>query len=162
MEIRKTVKNDIDAVMKIYKDARSFMVKTGNPNQWTNYPTLDNILSDIENGYGYVVCEGEEIVGVFHFRIGIDPTYLIIENGEWKNDLPYGVIHRIAVKYHARGIADFIYNYCFNMKQNLKIDTHKDNIPMQRSLTKNGFEYCGIIHIESGDERVAYQKTSGK
>jgi hypothetical protein len=29
---------------------------------------------------------------------------------------------------------------------------------MQRSLEKNGFARCGIIHLASGDERIAYQK----
>jgi hypothetical protein len=29
---------------------------------------------------------------------------------------------------------------------------------MRRMLEKNGFVYCGIIYLESGDERVAYEK----
>lgn len=160
MEIRKITKEDIDDVMKIYEDARTFMVNAGNPNQWVGHPKLEHILSDLVTGCGYVVCENDEIIGAFHFKLGTDPTYLVIEEGEWKNDLPYAVIHRIAVKYHGHGIADFIYNYCFNIRQNLRIDTHKDNIPMQKSLLKNGFEYCGIIHIASGDERLAYQKAA--
>ena len=28
----------------------------------------------------------------------------------------------------------------------------------ERSLVKNGFKYCGIIHLLNGDERLAYQK----
>ena len=107
---------------------------------------------------GYVVEENNEIIGAFFFKIGIDPTYVNIHDGEWINDNEYGVIHRIAVKYHGRGIADYIYKQCFKQIQNLKIDTHRDNIPMQKSLTKNGFKRCGIIYLESGDERIAYQK----
>ena len=51
-----------------------------------------------------------------------------------------------------------IYSYCFDIVKSLRIDTHRQNIPMQNSLVKNGFRYCGIIYLESGDERIAYQK----
>ena len=29
---------------------------------------------------------------------------------------------------------------------------------MQYNLLKHGFTYCGIIYLQSGDERLAYQK----
>ena len=80
-------------------------------------------------------------------------------DGEWKNSAPYGAIHRIAVKYHGRGIVDFCFRECFLRFPNLKIDTHRDNIPMQKCLKRAGFEYCGIIYLANGDERLAYQKT---
>ena len=155
---RKTRLADVDAAVEIYRVAREFMHSSGNPNQWVGRPGREDILGDIANGCSYVCVDGEEIVGVFFFRLGVDKTYLEIEGGEWINDEPYGTIHRIAVKHRGRGIADFIYNYAFNIRQNIRIDTHRDNLPMQRSLAKNGFCYCGIIHIESGEERLAYQK----
>ena len=68
------------------------------------------------------------------------------------------MIHRIAVKYHGRGIADFCFNECFKQFPIIRIDTHEDNIPMQRCLSKNGFEYCGIIYLANGSKRLAYQK----
>ena len=40
----------------------------------------------------------------------------------------------------------------------LRIDTHRGNAVMRRMLEKNGFKYCGIIHLEDGDERLAFQK----
>lgn len=158
MYIRKTADADIDSAVEIYSLAREFMRTTGNPNQWVGRPDRDDVIKDIADGNGYVCVENDEVVGVFFFRIGVDKTYLKIENGEWLSDAPYAVIHRIAVKYHGRGIADFIYNEVFKMWQNVRIDTHRDNIPMQKSLTKNGFRYCGIIHLENGEERLAYQK----
>ena len=63
------------------------------------------------------------------------------------------------MKYQGRGIASKIYDYCYGIINNLRIDTHKDNLPMQHSLEKNGFSHRGIIYILSGDERIAYQKT---
>ena len=160
MKVRRTNLADVEAVVEIYENARRFMKKCGNENQWVGRPDRSDVLRDIEDGNGYVVeADGGEIVGAFFFSLSEDPTYKIIYGGEWKSDAPYGVIHRIAAKYHGRGIADFIYNHCFNLRQNLRIDTHRDNTPMQKSLSKNGFEYCGIIHLENGDERLAFQKT---
>ena len=159
MIIRKTSYSDIDDVMEIYALARAFMRDAGNATQWNNgYPARQTIESDIEEGNGYVVEENGEIICAFFFRVGVDPTYVKIYGGEWLNDKEYGVIHRIAVKYQGRGLVSFVYNYCFNIINNLKIDTHRDNLPMQKSLTKNGFRYCGVIYLESGDERIAYQK----
>lgn len=44
--------------------------------------------------------------------------------------------------------------------QSLRADTHADNKIMQHLLEKNGFARCGIIHVEDGTPRVAYQKLS--
>ena len=161
MFIRPATYADISDAAKIYDDARSFMRESGNPTQWEGkYPGQNDIEEGIEMGTSYVCEDSGEVVATFHFEpLADDPTYRKIFDGCWKNDEPYGVIHRIAVKYHGRGIADFCYAECYKICQNLKIDTHKDNIPMQRSLRKNGFEYCGIIYVNDGTPRAAFQKT---
>ena len=41
--------------------------------------------------------------------------------------------------------------------RNLRIDTHNDNLTMQHIVAKAGFSYCGIIRLEDGDPRLAYQ-----
>lgn len=159
MRIRKTELCDLDEVMKIYADARQFMRECGNGNQWgKTHPSRELIISDIECGDGYVVEDKGEIVGAFFFKIGDDPTYKTIYGDEWIEEGEYGVIHRIAVKYHGRGIVGFVYDHCFKLISSLRIDTHRDNIPMQRSLEKAGFKYCGVILIANGDERIAFQK----
>ena len=42
-------------------------------------------------------------------------------------------------------------------EHNLRIDTHRDNHIMQHCIRKAGFQYCGIIYLANGDERLAYQ-----
>ena len=160
MFIRKAEIKDINAAAEIYSDARRFMKEQGNPDQWKGeYPNGDDVLWGIENGTSYVCEDDGEVVATFHFEMNADdPTYHKIYDGEWKSDEPYAVIHRIAVKYHGRGIIDFCFNECFKLFPNIRIDTHRDNIPMQKCLSRHGFEYCGIIHLLSGDERLAYQK----
>jgi len=48
--------------------------------------------------------------------------------------------------------------YLDGITDNIRIDTHKDNHIMQHNLAKYGFQYCGIIYIASGAERLAYQR----
>ena len=160
MFIRKASENDLATIMEVYAIAREYMKITGNPDQWkNNYPTKEDVLSDIGEGACHVLVDGEEIVAVFYFKIGDDADYKKIYGGEWKNALPYAVMHRVAVKYQGRGLVKICFDECYAKHPNLKIDTHKDNTPMQKALEKNGFEYCGRIYIKSGEERLAYHKS---
>ena len=160
MEIRHTTLEEIDAVMDIYDKARLFMRKNGNLNQWVNgYPGLELIRNDIINRNSYVCLDRGRIVGVFTFIQGIEPSYLQIYNGSWLNDEPYGVVHRIASTNSVKGVATFCLNWCLDKCKNIRIDTHRDNVVMQNLLSKNNFTPCGIIYLEDGSERLAYQKT---
>ena len=159
MKIRHAKLCELPALLEIYDNARLYMRENGNPTQWNNgYPNEEVLRDDIERDRLYVCEENGEILGVFCYFEGTDPTYTKIYDGEWLDEKHVGVMHRIAVALHRRGVASFCYDYCFNISKNIRIDTHRDNIPMQRSLVKNGFKYCGIIHLLNGDERLAYQK----
>ncbi len=52
------------------------------------------------------------IHGVFAFIIGEDPTYRIIENGEWKSDTLYGTIHRLASTGYTKNVFHEVMNFC--------------------------------------------------
>lgn len=150
---------DIDEIMNIYASAREFMRASGNPNQWGDgYPSRELIKADIESGLSYIVEDEGEIIACFFFKVGEDPTYVRIYEGEWIEGGEYGVIHRIAVKYNGRGIIARVFEFCSEISRSIRIDTHRDNIPMQRALEKNGFTRCGIIYLPSRDERIAYQR----
>lgn len=160
MHIRKAQMEDLVPITRIYEQAREYMCQQGNPNQWTaGHPNRQTVEQDILRGESYLCVEDGEILGVFVFFMHPDPTYAKIYNGQWLNDAPYGVIHRIAVHVHRRGVASFCFDYALSQCGNLRIDTHHDNTPMRRSLEKNGFTPCGIIYTQSGGERIAYQKT---
>ena len=161
MILRHALPTDTEAADEIYRAAKKFMIENGNPDQWSgDYPSGEDQLLGIERGVSYVVEDGGEVVAAFLFDVGEDPTYKEIFEGEWLNDAPYAFIHRIAVKYHGRGIIDFCFSECFKKFPNIKIDTHEDNIPMQKALERAGFKRCGIIYLPWGDARVAYQKAA--
>lgn len=161
MEIRKAKPSDLPALMLVYNGARKYMRESGNLVQWTKgYPGEAVILNDIQNGNSYVCMDEGRIAGVFSLIFGEDPTYMKIYAGQWQNDRPYGTVHRIAVQSHNKGVASYCLDWCFNKCGNVKIDTHRDNLPMQKLLLKNGFIYCGIIYLPDGSERLAYQKAA--
>ena len=159
MEIRLTTRNDLDEVMEIYKKARSFMRAHENPTQWLGgKPTREQIEHDIENKQSFVCTHEGRIAGVLCFFIGTDPTYAIIENGNWISSDIYAVVHRIASSGEFKGTGTFMMEWAFSRHSNIRIDTHEDNYVMQNMLKKLGYTYCGIIHLENGDPRLAYQK----
>lgn len=156
--IRLANKEDLPEIMKVYKKAREFMRKNGNPTQWKGgYPYEDVLVADIEQKRLYVLCEDGDIFGAFAFLAGPDPTYLKIYEGEWRSDEPYFVLHRIASDGRRRGFFKTCSDYCKERCSHLRIDTHHDNIVMQNAVERQGFKKCGIIYLESGDPRIAYE-----
>lgn len=159
MEIRNTQLADIPALLAIYDSARGFMRRQGNMNQWTmGYPGPDIIEEDIQRGVNYVCLIYGKIAGVFSLIGGEDPTYVHIDNGQWLNNKPYWTIHRLASGSRQYGVGAYCLDWSVQKYGNIKIDTHRDNKPMQALLNKTGFIYCGIIHLPDGSERLAYQK----
>ena len=161
MEIRLTTRDDLDQVMEIYKNARAFMRAHGNPTQWSGgWPAREQIEYDIENQQSFVCIHDGKITGVMCFFIGTDPTYIKIDDGNWISNDTYAVVHRIASSGEFRGTGTFMMEWAFNRHPNVRVDTHEDNYVMQNMLTKLGYTYCGIIHLDNGDPRLAYQKTA--
>lgn len=159
MKIRKACLNDMENILKIYEAAREYMRQNGNPDQWgKNKPPRELLENDIQKGELYVgQFPDGKIHFVFAFILGDDPTYSYIENGDWISDLPYGTIHRIASDGKVSGVVKTAVDYCSNIISNIRIDTHKNNKTMQHVLDKLGFVKCGIIYIDDGTPRIAYQ-----
>lgn len=160
IKIRKGENTDIEAIMSCYDIAKQYMRKSGNLTQWINgYPSRELIIEDINRGINYVgQDEDNDIVMVFAFIIGNDPTYNIIENGEWLDESPYGTIHRLASTGKYRGILKICIDYCLSYINNIRLDTHADNLTMQKSTERLGFKKCGIIYCQDSTPRIAYQK----
>ncbi len=156
--IRLAHKEDIDTLLEIYTSARKYMRENGNPTQWPDtYPDFEVLSEDIEKKELYVFEKDGRVHAVFAFILGNDPTYDIIEDGDWLSEAPYGTIHRIASDGTIKGIFDECINYCKNTINHLRIDTHSDNKTMQYLIKKNGFEYCGIIYTDNGSPRLAFE-----
>lgn len=159
MEIRLATKQDIPAMRKIFDHGREVQLKTGNLHQWEEgYPADELMLEDIKQNAAHVCLVDGEIVSVFSLFTEPDPTYEKID-GAWLNDESYVTIHRIASNGKVKGIGRSCIQWVQEKFDQIRIDTHKDNKPMKYILKILGFKYCGVIYLENGDPRDAYQYT---
>ena len=147
-----------DAYVALYVNARRFMAENGNVEQWRDKDFAREVDSDLEDG---VLYEGRndagKLLGVFAFLPGPDPTYATIE-GAWLDTSPYRVLHRVASSFAEPGFIARVTEWAAAVCPHLRIDTHRDNLPMQRALTAAGFSARGIIHLSNGDPRIAFER----
>ena len=165
MVIRPATPFDLPALRPVFEAAKAIMRADGNLEQWSapGFPPEDLLLRDIDRGGGYVIesviSSGVEksIVGYFALLPSPEPTYDVID-GAWLTDEPYGVIHRMASYPDVHGIFSTVIDYAVTRYAHLRIDTHRDNHIMQHLIGKHGFTYCGIIWLQDGTERLAYER----
>ena len=167
MEFTKAKRKDLPPIMKIIGEAQAFLA-SHKIDQWQNgYPNKDTILEDLINNESYIVTTNDStLIATAMFSTKKEPTYKSIE-GKWvtKVNAKYGVIHRMAItnKSRNKGVARFIFEQCEQqlLQQNIysmRIDTHQDNLAMQGLLKKLKYLYCGVIYLDNGDKRLAYEK----
>lgn len=158
--IRKAEPKDLPIILSLIQHGREKMIASGNFHQWSNgSPTQAQIETDIAQGNSYLIeNKGKTPIATFAFILGEDPTYQHIDGKGWINNKSYGTIHRIASLPNTHGILRKAVEYCFEKIDNLRIDTHEDNLLMRKAVEKMGFTYCGIIYLENGNPRMAYQK----
>lgn len=150
---------DLPRILEIYDIAKAYMRANGNPNQWNGaYPDPETLRTDIEKQRLYVYKKDGRIHGVFMLLLEEEPTYAYIEDGSWREERPYGTIHRLAGDGEVKGLFAKCVAFCEKKVKYLRADTHFDNHTMQHLLEKNGFERRGIIYLKNGDPRIAYQK----
>ena len=159
LKVRASSLSDVDKIDNIFNIARNYMKSYGNSSQWAGvYPSGLDVVNDIKNNNAYsVVDEDNEVVAYFAFIVGEEKTYNYIEDGKWSNEKEYGTIHRIASNNKVSGVFDVALDYCLSRVDNVRIDTHKDNVVMRHVIEKHMFNYCGIIYVEDGSPRLAYQ-----
>lgn len=165
MDFRIAEMEDIKGIMKIVKKAQNYLKEQGIDQWQNNYPNEDVIQNDIANNEFYVLIEDNNIVGIAALSFKGENTYEKIYEGKWITDNDYGVIHRMAVDMdkNRRGFGSNIIReiekVCISRDiRSIKIDTHRKNKSMRSLLEKNGFNYCGIIYLKDGNERIAFEK----
>lgn len=165
MEFRRAVESDANSIMDIIGQAQYYFKEHGIDQWQNNYPNFDTVKNDINNKNAYVLLKDSIVVGTAAIIFDGEKNYKSIYNGKWISNGEYAAIHRIAVDTSNKGlglgsvILKNAEEICLGMDiHSIRVDTHKENIPMQRLLYKNGFKYCGIIYIEDSSERMAFEK----
>ncbi len=156
--ILKATKEHLPQILDIYRTAREYMRTHGNPTQWgDNYPGEALVLSDIQNGNLYALTADDgHICACFGIFAGDDPTYAKID-GAWGDSSPYAAVHRVASDGSRRGVFREIFEYVSAKHSHIRIDTHENNITMQKAILSCGFAHCGTIYVADGSPRLAYE-----
>ncbi len=160
---RKATLSEINPIWDILQQAIIRRKKDGS-NQWQDgYPNLEVVKKDIEKESGYVLTEGETIVGYIAVLINDEPAYEKIE-GEWLTNNDFVLFHRVAISedYLGKGLAKMMINHIedFAVENNIKsikADTNFDNDAMLNIFEKIGYKYCGQVYLR-GNPRRAFEK----
>ena len=165
LSFRKATPADFDAIWEILLMAKAQM-KRLNSTQWSeDYPSRELIEADIESGEAYLLCEPSGIIAYGVVSAKEEPAYNQIKD-KWSNDLPYIVVHRMAVsdRYKKQGMARRFMEQAEQVARsrgisNFRVDTKYDNLYMQQLLKKTGFRYVGEVIYREDQFRDAFEKT---
>lgn len=155
--------SETSSIWEILQQAILRRKKEGSDQWQDGYPNPDVVQNDLEKGFGYVLTQGETILGYCAAIINDEPEYAKIQ-GKWLTDNDFVVIHRIAItesnlgkgltKIILQHIEDFAIN---NSIFSIKVDTNFDNFAMLKILEKSGYIYCGEVYFR-GSPRKAFEK----
>lgn len=163
--LRLASEGDLPQILSIVAEAQAFLKAQG-IDQWQDgYPQASVIRQDMASASGYVLEQAGDIIGIVTVQLSEELSYRAIHQGSWTTTEPYACIHRIAVSSRARGkgAADALMRGAEAIIRarglsSVRIDTHRQNIVMQRMLQRNGYAACGVIYLADGAERIALEK----
>lgn len=160
---RKAAEADAGRIWLIIRQAKEQMKQLGSKQWQDGYPMLETINEDITLGNGYVLCQEGTVIAYGAVIFTGEPAYDDIV-GNWMDDAPYVVVHRLAVGNEAkqRGIASYFMQQveelsCRNGVFRFRVDTNFDNMYMHQMLDRLDFSYCGEVRYRKG-WREAFEK----
>jgi RimJ/RimL family protein N-acetyltransferase len=166
MRVRPAKENDFEDIMSCVKRVKKEYFEAKGIPQWQgDYPGEKIFLEDFRAGRLFVMYMGECLIGFASIGFEADPCYEKVENGAWKKDCNYAVVHRFAINpdWQGMGMGETLMNLADKLCEmknigDIRADTHEQNEAMQKLLEKCGFEKIGVIHLEDGAPRLAYEK----
>ncbi len=166
MEFRKTRPADVERVMELIDGAKLYFRQHNVPQWQDGYPNEVTVRADMAAGNSYVLLtDSGRVAGTMALVPGPEPSYQKIFGGAWLTQGPYAVLHRLAVdgKLKQRGYASALLREAERIAAqagavSVRVDTHEINMPMQRLMRKNEYQFCGTIHLADGAPRFAFEK----
>ncbi|MFB2118368.1 N-acetyltransferase family protein [Parapedobacter sp. 2B3] len=160
---RKAQLSELPQIWEIIQQAIARRKAAGSEQWQDGYPNPEVLRSDIAKGAGFVLAEGETVVGYCAVTINDEPAYTTID-GKWLTDGDFVVFHRIAVAHSQTGkglakkIMEHIETFATdNHIRSIKADTNFDNPAMLRTFESMGYTYCGEVLLR-GKPRKAFEK----
>lgn len=159
--------SEIPAIWTILQKAILRRKEDGSEQWQDGYPNPTVIQKDIDKEAGFVLKDGETVIGYTALLINDEPEYKNII-GQWLSNDDFVVFHRVALSedYLGKGLAKKILEYIeeFALNNNIysiKADTNFDNAAMLKILENSGYNYCGKVYFR-GSERNAFEKVLTK
>lgn len=164
IEFRKATPNDVEEAWTVLDKARHFMLAHGRK-QWTaEYPSRQNVVSDVMGGHAYILIVDGEIAAYAMLAVNGEPEYAHFQ-GTWLSEQDYVVIHRLAVSpnHRGKGLAKRFFQEVEQLAvshniHSIKVDTNFDNVEMLDLLPRLGYTYCGEVHYGPKGDRMAFEK----
>ena len=164
-EPRRAVPEDMDALLDILEQAKAYLRESG-VDQWQEgYP------NDMEAGRGWIFeCEGRP-AGYECISMSPEECYRDIDGAWLTEGENYAVIHRAmaAADFRHTKLASEMFSLAEDLaagmgRQSVRVDTHRDNMAMNRLCEKLGYTFCGVVDLSSVDpahdsKRNGYEKT---
>jgi N-acetylglutamate synthase-like GNAT family acetyltransferase len=166
ISFRKAEDRDMERIYQIILQAREQM-RLMNSRQWQDgYPAVENITSDIANGYGCVLSKEDIVIAYAAVIFDGEAAYNDL-CGKWLTDFPYVVVHRLAVadEMKNKGVATYFMQEIEKLSRgkgirSFRVDTAFENVFMQKLLSALDFTFCGQVYY-NGNPRRAYEKIIG-
>lgn len=150
--LRLTQNNDLQQIQALITAAQQLLAND-HINQWQDgHPNVRQIQQDITQHASWSLCLQQQVVGTAALINGPDPNYQTLPNNHYHSHEPYAVIHRFTVNPQFSGqqlgrylMSNLITQAYQQGYQNLRIDTHPDNLRMQHLIEQTGFQKRGDI-----------------
>ena len=162
-QFRKAITQEIPQIWAIIQKAIQRRKADGSKQWQDGYPNEESIQKDVENEVGFVLTDGENMIGYSAVLINDEPEYANIE-GKWLTDGDFMVYHRVAIaeEYLGKGFAKMmienIHQYAIeNSIYSIRADTNFDNHAMLKIFNDLGYNYCGEVYFR-GSARRAFEK----
>ncbi|AQP53201.1 hypothetical protein CBF34_07845 [Vagococcus penaei] len=164
---RRATLEDLPAIMDVIASGVEILKKRGVP-QWQaeNQPNTTVISADIAEDTCHVLIIDGKISGVACLQTLPEVSYDTLNSGAWlTSETHYATIHRFAIcsDIGVKGMGHIFMGYLLSFAISLgyddvRIDTHSQNLAMQRVIKRAGFVECGdiLLPIKNG-ERLVYQ-----
>lgn len=164
MNFRLAKKEDEQKIQQLYHDGSESLRARG-VDQWQGeqLPNTEKLDEHIAEEEIFVLEDEGEIVGTVVVT-KIEPAYAHIQ-GQWISEEEFFALHRVAVKGNSyrKGYGRSLFCGAEEWAKekgihSLRVDTHKDNLPMQNLLKQCGYTYCGEVKIGGKLLRIAFEK----
>ena len=162
---RKAEEKDTERIWEIIKQAKAQMKRLGSCQWDENYPAIETIQEDIYRKDGYVICLNDQVIAYGVISFDGEPVYEQIKD-KWTNNLPYVIVHRLAVADEAKhqGVAKQFMLQAEKLSREkgifyFRVDTKYDNAYMLRLIDSLNFAYRGnVFYRNNTEERMAFEK----